>query len=336
MALRSEYEAVRASLLHRNPLPSLDTAIQEIIFEETRLSLDKTPQFETVLATTRSSHQKSGNQLCKNCNQIGHTFAYCPTIECRYCHGYGHILEHCPTRPPRTKGGHSKFKNVSKPGSSSVTAVAATEGSTVITMSDLKALFKQVQDPQKGQILGEGRRVGQLFELASLHLPQRFVFAATIPNSSIHQWHLHLGYASADNAVEYRDSYLLQFLSQQGTVVQHSCPHTSQQNGRAEREHHHIFDSVRTFLLFASCLEKFWGEVALHAVYIINRLPILVLHNLSPFKKLFGQSPDYSILKPFGCVSFVLLQPHEHTKLEPRARLCCFLGYDIEHKGYRC
>ncbi|XP_058005677.1 uncharacterized protein LOC110640683 isoform X4 [Hevea brasiliensis] len=193
-----------------------------------------------------------------------------------------------------------------------------------------------VQDPQKGQILGEGRRVGQLFELASLHLPQRFVFAATIPNSSIHQWHLHLGYASADNAVEYRDSYLLQFLSQQGTVVQHSCPHTSQQNGRAEREHHHIFDSVRTFLLFASCLEKFWGEVALHAVYIINRLPILVLHNLSPFKKLFGQSPDYSILKPFGCVSFVLLQPHEHTKLEPRARLCCFLGYDIEHKGYRC
>ncbi|KAJ9129226.1 hypothetical protein P3X46_033983, partial [Hevea brasiliensis] len=68
MALRSEYEAVRASLLHRNPLPSLDTAIQEIIFEETHLSLDKTPQFETALATTRSSHQKSSNQLCKNCN----------------------------------------------------------------------------------------------------------------------------------------------------------------------------------------------------------------------------------------------------------------------------
>ncbi|XP_058005269.1 uncharacterized protein LOC131180966 [Hevea brasiliensis] len=144
MALRLEYEAVRASLLHRNPLPSLDTAIQEIIFEETRFSLDKTPQFETALAITRSSHQKSGNQLCKHCNQIGHAFAYCPTIECRYCHGYGHILEHCPTRPPRPKGGHSKFKNVSKPGSSSVTVVAATEGSTAITMSDLKALFKQV------------------------------------------------------------------------------------------------------------------------------------------------------------------------------------------------
>jgi len=31
----------------------------------------------------------------------------------------------------------------------------------------------------------------------------------------------------------------------------------------------------------------------------------------------------------------VLLQPHEYTKLEPKAQLCCFLGYGIEHEGYR-
>jgi hypothetical protein len=51
---------------------------------------------------------------------------------------------------------------------------------------------------------------------------------------------------------------------------------------------------------------------------------------------LFGQPPDYSVLKPFGCACFVLLQPHEHTKLQPQARLCCLLGYGNEHKGFRC
>jgi len=62
----------------------------------------------------------------------------------------------------------------------------------------------------------------------------------------------------------------------------------------------------------------------------------LVLQNLSPSERLFGKSPNYSLLRAFGCACFVLLNPSEHTKLEPRARLCCFLGYGIEHKGYRC
>lgn len=143
MALRPEYEAVRASLLHRNPLPSLDTAIQEIIFEETRLNLDKTPQIDAALATTRFSHQKSNHHPCKNCNRTGHIFANCPTIECRYCHGIGHILEHCLTRPPKQNRGFTKSKNVPKSGSSSISA-AATEGSPTITMSDIEALIKQV------------------------------------------------------------------------------------------------------------------------------------------------------------------------------------------------
>jgi hypothetical protein len=54
------------------------------------------------------------------------------------------------------------------------------------------------------------------------------------------------------------------------------------------------------------------------------------------FERLYGTPASYSSLRVFGCACFVLLQPHEHSKLEPRSRLCCFLGYGIEHKGYRC
>ncbi|KAL4028540.1 hypothetical protein IC575_011737 [Cucumis melo] len=136
------------------------------------------------------------------------------------------------------------------------------------------------------------------------------------------------------NALEYKDSTLLSFLSQQGILFQCSCPHTSQQNGRAERKHCHILDSVQALLLFAS--EKFWGEVALTSVYTINRLPSSILQNISPFERLYGTPPNYSNLKVFGCTCFVLLHPHEHTKLEPRTRLYCFLGYGTEHKGFNC
>ncbi|KAJ9560393.1 hypothetical protein OSB04_005553 [Centaurea solstitialis] len=140
----------------------------------------------------------------------------------------------------------------------------------------------------------------------------------------------------ADNAMEYKESSLLAFLRSQGTISQYSCPGTSPQNGRAERKHRHILDTVRTLLVSAKCPARFWGEAAFTAVYTINRHPSPILHNKSPYEVLHGVLPAYDLLKVWGCACFVQLQPHEHNKLEPRARLCLFLGYGIEHKGYRC
>ncbi|KAJ9538525.1 hypothetical protein OSB04_031258 [Centaurea solstitialis] len=140
----------------------------------------------------------------------------------------------------------------------------------------------------------------------------------------------------ADNAMEYKESSLIAFLRSQGTISQYSCPGTSPQNGRAERKHRHILDTVRTLLVSAKCPERFWGEAAFTAVYTINRHPTPVLQHKSPYEVLHGVLPTYELLKVWGCACFVQLQPHEYTKLEPRGRLCLFLGYGIEHKGYRC
>jgi len=73
-----------------------------------------------------------------------------------------------------------------------------------------------------------------------------------------------------------------------------SCPYTSQQNGRAERKHRHILDSVRAMLISTSCPERAWGEAALTAVHIINRLPSSVLGNVSPFERLYLTTPNYN------------------------------------------
>ena len=81
---------------------------------------------------------------------------------------------------------------------------------------------------------------------------------------------------------------------------------------------------------------SFWGETALHVVHAINRTPSPVIQNQTPYECLFGSSPDYHHLHSFSSACFILLQPHEQNKLEPRSRLCCFLGYGETQKGYRC
>ncbi|KAA8517060.1 hypothetical protein F0562_017122 [Nyssa sinensis] len=140
----------------------------------------------------------------------------------------------------------------------------------------------------------------------------------------------------SDNAMEYKDKSFLALLQHNGTISHHSCPYTSQQNGRAERKHRHILDTVRALLISASIPERFWGEAALTAVYTINRVPSPTIQNKTPFELLHGTVPNYSLLRVFGCVCFVTLPSHERTKLEPRSRLCCLLGYGLTQKGYRC
>ena len=121
-----------------------------------------------------------------------------------------------------------------------------------------------------------------------------------------------------------------------GTVHQLTCPGTSQQNGSAEQKFRHILDTVCALLLSSKVPTSFWGEIALHAVHATNRISSPVIHNQTLYERLFGSPPDYHYLCSFDSACFVLLQPHEHNKLEPRSKVCCFLGYGETQKGYRC
>uniref|UniRef100_A0A2N9HTD6 Integrase catalytic domain-containing protein n=1 Tax=Fagus sylvatica TaxID=28930 RepID=A0A2N9HTD6_FAGSY len=190
-------------------------------------------------------------------------------------------------------------------------------GSTMLvrsigTVSTSKLSISDVfHDPRTGQELGTGRRIGRLFEISSLRLPATGVSAATSSSPSLSLWH-----------------------SRHRACI--SFPGTSQQNGRAERKLRHILDTVRALLLSSKVPVPFWGEAVLTAAHAINRIPSPTISNQTPYERLFGSPPHYQHLRSFGSACFVLLQPHEHNKLEPRSRLCCFLGYGETQKGYRC
>ncbi|RVW74986.1 Retrovirus-related Pol polyprotein from transposon TNT 1-94 [Vitis vinifera] len=189
-------------------------------------------------------------------------------------------------------------------------------------------------DPRTGQELGTGPRVGRMFPVNNLHLPPVAAAAAAVSSlPSLALWHSRLGHAPSSRVQQLVSRGLLGSVSKDNFDCT-SC--TSQQNGRAERKLRHILDTVRALLLSAKVPAPFWGEASLHAVHAINRIPSAVIHNQTPYERLFGSPPNYHHLRSFGSACFVLLQPHEHNKLEPRSRLCCFLGYGETQKGYRC
>uniref|UniRef100_A0A2N9HLJ3 Integrase catalytic domain-containing protein n=1 Tax=Fagus sylvatica TaxID=28930 RepID=A0A2N9HLJ3_FAGSY len=169
-----------------------------------------------------------------------------------------------------------------------------------------------VQDSRTRQIVGSARKVGRLFELTSLHFPSSSVSAPVIAASaSIELWHSRLvvqtQYSKAikvfrsDNAREYRQTDFSTILKHYGTIFHTSCAGTSQQNGRAERKLRHILDTVRALTNAASTPASFWGEAALTAVYTINRCPSPVIQNTTPYERLFGTTPNYSLLKGYRC-----------------------------------
>jgi hypothetical protein len=121
-----------------------------------------------------------------------------------------------------------------------------------------------------------------------------------------------------------------------GIHHQVSCPHSHQQNGAAERKHHHIVEVGLALLATASMPLKYWDHAFLTATYLINTTPSKVIDHDTPLHKLTGATPDYSSLHTFGCACWPNLHPYNSHKLQFRSTRCVFLGYSNMHKGFKC
>ena len=80
------------------------------------------------------------------------------------------------------------------------------------------------------------------------------------------------------NASKYTQSVMNSFCADHGIIHQTNCPHTSQQNGVAERKHRHLLDVARTLLFHMQVPKHFWGDAVLTACHLINHMPSVVLN----------------------------------------------------------
>jgi hypothetical protein len=80
---------------------------------------------------------------------------------------------------------------------------------------------------------------------------------------------------------------------------------------------------------------RFWGEVVVTAIFILNRAPTKSLQNMTPFEPWHGKKPRVEHMKTFGCIVHVKKVGPGITKLSDRSTKMVFLGYESGTKGYR-
>ena len=138
-----------------------------------------------------------------------------------------------------------------------------------------------------------------------------------------------------DGGGEYFSNEFSYYLQKNGIRRQFSCRYTSHQNGVAERKNRHIAEISRALMIEKNMPHSYWAEAISTAVYIMNRMPITAIHDVTPKEKYVGKKPDLSHLKLFGCRTYVHVPDELRTKLDPKAEKCVFIGYYLEQKGYR-
>uniref|UniRef100_A0A2N9J9F8 Reverse transcriptase Ty1/copia-type domain-containing protein n=1 Tax=Fagus sylvatica TaxID=28930 RepID=A0A2N9J9F8_FAGSY len=165
-----------------------------------------------------------------------------------------------------------------------------------------------VQDSRTGQIVGTARKVGRLFELTSLHFLSSSVTAPVIAASaSIELWHSRLGHVSLPRIQTLVSKGLL------GSVS--SSP----------------FDCMPCQLSKQPALP--FNNTTLTAMYTINQCPSPVIQNTTPYERLFGTAPNYSLLKVFGCVCFVLFNHMSALNFNPTPSYVVFLAMALKKRG---
>jgi hypothetical protein len=136
----------------------------------------------------------------------------------------------------------------------------------------------------------------------------------------------------ADSTGEYHSNALCQVLTEQGTLAQFFCHDTHAQNGVAKHKHRHLIETIHALMIASSIPPHFWAETISIVTYLINIQPSSTLQEGITFEHLCAKTLDYSSLRLFGCVCYVLLAPRERAKLTAQSVECVFLGYNAEHK----
>uniref|UniRef100_A0A3Q7IDP4 Uncharacterized protein n=1 Tax=Solanum lycopersicum TaxID=4081 RepID=A0A3Q7IDP4_SOLLC len=320
-----------------------------------------TNQFQQRNPKSHDNKRPSNRPLCQICEKLDHLAKNCYN---RYNDQYP------PTNTPRPQANvatsSSAFLDPSWCLDSGATNHVTADVGNLSIASDYSG-NDSLADLQ-GKVLLRGMIKHGLYHLAASHLPSRptSFLAAKVP---LQTWHDRLGHPHESVLRRLASSVNLPVSSNK----LHSVCGPSQL-GKSRRFHlasSHMSSSVpfelvysdvwgptsidsvngnKYFVQFLDDYSKFglallanpslplhfWEHAFSTSTYLHNRMISPSLNFQSPFSLLYNRSPDYSLLKIFGCLCYPFLRPYNNHKLQYRSLPCVFLGYSSKHKEYLC
>jgi hypothetical protein len=147
-----------------------------------------------------------------------------------------------------------------------------------------------------------------------------------------------------DSAPYFFDHKLAQFNEQRGIVHVRSPPYTQELDGLAERTLGTVLAATRTCMDAACAPERAYGECIIAMCEVLDRCPHKTGGKLTRLEKWHDRllPRQHDKLKAWGCAAYVHLDYGPRGKignpgkLEPRAALHMFVGYEKNGMGYRC
>ena len=82
---------------------------------------------------------------------------------------------------------------------------------------------------------------------------------------------------------------------------------------------------------------SFWGEALASFIHVHNRVSTTSVTGMTPHEAFLGSKPDLSMLRVWGCTSYVLIQKDKRplASLGPHMEKCVFIGYPQGYKAWK-
>lgn len=101
------------------------------------------------------------------------------------------------------------------------------------------------------------------------------------------------------------------------------------------KKHRHLLETVKSLSFQSKLPDSYWGECVLCACYLINRMPLKNINEMTPYQKLYNEPHLLDNLRVFDCLCYVNTIKSHRSKFDPGSLPCAFISYPPHQNAYK-